>query len=313
MEKDLVDYAYLSDNVRYADLFNGVLFGGEQVLDAEVLAEADVRSMSRGKKRSRTRDVVRKHGKNTNYAVLGVENQEEVSYCMPLRILEYETAEYARQMAAIRKRNKAGVGLSPGEFLERYRKLDRINPCVSLVLFWGEAWDGPETLKEMMNLEDFPEHLRDFVNDYSIHLVNVREFEDTSVFKTDLKLVFDFLKCADSKEKMKALVEDNPAYKDLDEDTYDVMMVHAHSKELQKLRENVKESEGNMCKALADWAAEEREIGREEGIEQGILLCAYKMIACGSVTVKEALAVLNLNGEEAEFVKEMQAAGYQLP
>ncbi len=107
------------------------------------------------------------------------------------------------------------------------------------------------------------------MNDYQMHLVCVRELEDTGVIKTDLKLVFDFMKCCDSKEKMKALLADNPDYMDLDEETYDVMMVHAHSKELEALRDKVKEDGGNMCKALADWAEEEREIGREEGLKAG--------------------------------------------
>ena len=304
-----MDYAYLSDNERYADLFNGVLFGGRHVLDAQDLAEADVKSVSGEKKRGRVRDVLRKYGRNADYALLGVENQEEISYCMPFRMLEYETAEYARQVAAIRKKNREGKGLSSGEFLEKYRKQDRIHPCVSLVLFWGKDWDAPKSLKEMMALEDLPEHLREYVNDYPMHLVNVREFENTDVFQTDLKQVFDFLRCADSKEKLKALIENNPAYMNLDEETYDVMTIHAHSKELEMLRENVKEDGGNMCKALMDWATEEREIGRAEGME----LCAYKMIESGSVTVREALNILKLHKEEAEFVEEMRAAGYQLP
>ena len=32
--------------------------------------------------------------------------------------------------------------LSPGEFLSGFRKTDRLHPCITLVLFWGEKWDG---------------------------------------------------------------------------------------------------------------------------------------------------------------------------
>ena len=43
MEKDLVEYTYLSDNVRYADLFNGVLFGGKEVIVPERLQGEDTK------------------------------------------------------------------------------------------------------------------------------------------------------------------------------------------------------------------------------------------------------------------------------
>lgn len=52
MEKDLIDYTYLSDNSRYADLFNGVLFGGEEILAGERLKGEDTKLvMSSGERK----------------------------------------------------------------------------------------------------------------------------------------------------------------------------------------------------------------------------------------------------------------------
>ena len=96
-------------------------------------------------------------------------------------------------------------------------------------------------------------------------MVNVRKLEDTSVFRTDLRQVFDFIRCSENKVALKNLVRDNPDYAGLDMDAYDIMMVHSHSKELEELRGKVEQEGGNMCKGLADWAAEERAEGREEG------------------------------------------------
>ena len=142
MEKDLVDFDYLSDDLRYADLFNGALFGGAQIVDAAKFVESDTKVVVSGKKKKQcTRDVIRKYGKETNYAVLGVENQEEVNYCMPFRVLEYEAAEYGKQVAKVRRKNWEAKDLSAGEFLEKYRKTDKLHPCVTLVLYWGENWD----------------------------------------------------------------------------------------------------------------------------------------------------------------------------
>lgn len=76
MEKDLVDYTYLSDNLRYADLLNGVLFGGEEVISPEKLQGGDTKLVlsSEKKKKGRYRDVIKKYEGDVSYAVLGVEN-----------------------------------------------------------------------------------------------------------------------------------------------------------------------------------------------------------------------------------------------
>ena len=312
LKKDTVDYVYLSDNSRYADLFNGVLFGGEPVLDVTGLEERDLKAVV-DMKTTKVKDLVRKYGKDATYVVLGVENQEEVSYCMPLRMLQYETAEYEKQMRAVRKRNRDVRELTPGEFLEKYRKKDKINPCVSLVLFWGKDWDGPVTLKEMLDMETLPEYLKEYVNDYFMHLVNVREFENTGVFKTDLRQVFDFMKCAEDEEKIKELVIDNPDYMNMEMDAYDVMAVHSHSEVLLELREKVKEENGNMCKGLTDWGKHEREAGREEGREEGMLYHIYKMVERKKITIAEAMEDAQNGQSEEEFVAAMLAAGYKLP
>ncbi|MBQ7920637.1 MAG: Rpn family recombination-promoting nuclease/putative transposase [Lachnospiraceae bacterium] len=267
--KDTVDYVYLSDNERYADLINGVLFGGKQVLNPAMLEERDSRVVV-SKKKTKARDIVRKYGKEAAYMVLGVENQEEVSYCMPFRMLQYETAEYAKQVSAVRKRNRNVRKVTAGEFLEKYKKGDKIQPCVSLVLFWGSAWDGPMTLQEMLDMDAVPKYLKFYVNDYAMHLVNVREIEDTSVFKTDLRQVFDFMKCAEDMEKVQELIKDNPDYMHVDMEAYDVMMVHGHSEVLERIRENVKEEGGNVCKGLTDWGKQERALGHAEGRSEGL-------------------------------------------
>ncbi len=169
--KDTIDYVYLSDNERYADLFNGVLFGGKQILDATMLEERDSRAVV-SKKKSKARDVVRKYGKGATYMVLGVENQEEVSYCMPFRMLQYETAEYAKQVSDVRKRNKNIRKVTAGEYLEKYKKGDKVQPCISLVLFWGTDWDGPVTLQEMLNMDAYDVMM---VHGHSKALEEIRE------------------------------------------------------------------------------------------------------------------------------------------
>ena len=70
-ELNAIDYKYLSDNSRYADLFNGVLFGGEQVLVPEKLKGEDTKLVTTNKEvwRERSRDLIRKYENDVNYAV----------------------------------------------------------------------------------------------------------------------------------------------------------------------------------------------------------------------------------------------------
>lgn len=273
MKKDLVDYKYLSDNLRYADLFNGVLFGGEVVLAPERLKGEDTKLVIAGEngEKGRYRDVVRKYESDVSYTVLGIENQESVDYSMPFRIMEYETGEYSRQIAKIRRKNRRLRHTKGAEYLCQFKRTDKIQPCVTLVLYWGDTWNGPEDLKDMMNLEGVPEQLKPYVNNYSMHLVQVRKIEDTSVFQTDLKLVFDFMKCAEDANQMRALLEENEKYKSVPRDAYEVMRVHTELKELDELMEACGEEEEtvDMCKAIKEMLEEGREEGREVGRAEG--------------------------------------------
>jgi len=46
-------------------------------------------------------------------------------------------------------------------------------------------------------------------------MLEVRKFEDTDVFKTEFKLVFDYIKYSDDKEKLREHVAKNKAYRSL--------------------------------------------------------------------------------------------------
>ncbi len=322
MEKDLVDYTYLSDNLRYADLLNGVLFGGEEVIFPEKLQGEDTKLVlsSTKKKKGRYRDVIKKYEGDVSYAVLGVENQEAVDYTMPFRIMEYEVGEYAKQIAEIKKKHETLEDVEGDEFLCKFCMLDQIAPCVTVVLYWGEHWDGPRTLKEMMQLHHFPKIFGDYVNDYAMHLISIREFEDTSVFRTDLKLVFDFMKYTKDQVGMRTLLQENEAYKSVPRDAYEVMRIHSNLKELDRVieeKEQKKKEVVNMCQAIREIMEEEREKGIEQGIEQGImqgiLLQTYRMVERGRMTVMEALEDIKSGQTESDFLKGMLAAGFKIP
>ncbi len=277
MEKDLQKKKYLYDAERFADLINGVLCRGKQIIYPDSLTDMDSqtgffgdsfgnRRKSKGK-RQRYRDIVKKAAMGMNFLVIGIENQEEVHYLMPLRCMGYDADEYERQAEKIRKEVRKQKGISKAEFLSGFQKENRLKPCITLVLYYGEQWDGATDIHGLLDFTDIPAELREAVGNYSIYVCEVRKFQDTDVFRTDLKQVFDCIKYSENPEKLQELVMTDSAYTELDEDAYDVIAEYTNTKELMDAKKYAKEGRKvDMCGAIKALIQE----GRMEGIEQGI-------------------------------------------
>lgn len=286
MEKDGCSKAFYSVNERFADLINGLGCKGKQIVKAVDLKERDTQTgiwkmtgLQRKRTRSRAhrnRDLIRKTAFGMNFAVIGIENQEEVDYALPLRVLAYDVGEYERQAADIRQELKQKKGkLSAGEFLYGFTKDSRLYPVVTFVLYYGEEdWDGSRDLHGMIDFSQIPEELQEFVQNSQVHLVEVRKMKDTSVFHTDVRQVFDFIRCAGDKEALKQLAKQDPAFQNMEEDAYQMLALYAKAENLiGKVAEYKKGGKVNMCKALEDMVEEGRQEGRQEGIKVLVETC----------------------------------------
>lgn len=276
MGRDILLKRYLSDNERYADLMNGTQFGGKQIVQAKDFEELDSQTgvenvqkeaRRQGKSRKpRYRDLIRKVAFGVNFAVIGLENQDEVNYLMPLRVMSYDVDEYEKQAAAIGKEVKKKKGIRKSEFLSGFLKDSKLHPCITLVLYYGEQWDGNKELHGMIDFTNIPKELKNMVNNYSINLLEIRKFTNTELFKTDLKQVFDFIRCSSDKKKLRELVEKDDVYKEMDEEAYDVAVAFTKANELAGVKKyHGKEGKIDMCKALTELIEE----GRKEGLEEG--------------------------------------------
>ena len=106
--------------------------------------------------RTGARDLVRKSAFGLNFAIIGIENQSEVHYLMPLRIMEYDAGEYRHQAKQIGRKllervknlppNERRKIITVAEYFSRFRRFDKLQPCVTFVLFYGEEWDGSRDL-----------------------------------------------------------------------------------------------------------------------------------------------------------------------
>ena len=313
--EDLQKKGYLYDPERFADLVNGVVCAGRQVLVAEDLTELDSQAgqfsiaaydeivgggsendrvagsgngadsggadRNRGRNQNKTkranrkdrhRDLLRRAAFGVNFMVIGIENQEDTNYLMPLRCMSYDTAEYEKQAAQIRRKVRKRKKVTKAEFLSGFAKDSRLHPCVTIVLYYGEdCWDGATALREILDLEGIPPELQQLVNDYKIYLCEVRKFENTEVFQTDVKQVFDCLRYAKEPDKLQELLENDPSYRQMESDTYDVIAEYTKTSELMKVKTcSEKEGKIDMCKAITELIERGRRDGMERGIEQGI-------------------------------------------
>ncbi len=322
MEMDVCWKEYFRDDARYADVINGIGCGGQRLVEAKDLQEADSQTIvgrwfgGQGKSsRVRIRDMVRKVAFGVNFAIVGLENQEMVDFCMPLRCMVYDAGEYEKQAGKIRRGLRKQKGLSAAEYLSGFGKDSRLYPVVTFVLYGGkEKWTGPQSLHDMLDWTDVPEKLKRFVSDYPIHVVKIREFENTDVFQTDVKQVFDFIRCSGDRRTLAELVQNDKNFQSMEEDAYEVVTQYVKADELIQVKDEYRGKDGkiNMCQALKELIEEGREEGRASGLAEGRVQghadgrkeIVLRMYADGNLDIKGACMYLECSQETfMEYVK----------
>lgn len=294
MENDVM-VEFLRDDRRFADLFNGGIFAGEQVVKAmdledgsesytERRSENEKTEFASKKKASskkaadtapRSRDVKKRLKSGAQLRILAIEEQSKVDYTMPLRCMNYDSLEYGRQVRNIRSEHVAsGRSADKNEFLCDFWKNDRLAPVYTICLYHGaEPWDGPRSLKEMMSFGSDEEREiweREF-SDYRMRLICVNELEDLTGFNTGLKELFAIMPYRKDKHGMRKFLEEHKEYQHLDEETAwtisGMMGVHAFMKKKEKYSH---EGGYDMCQAIREMCEDERKDGISQGINQGI-------------------------------------------
>lgn len=203
-----------------------------------------------------------------------------MDYELPLRTMNYDAAVYEKQASKIRKkvrqRRTDGEKLTDGEYLYGFRKNDRLKPAITFVLYSGEEpWNGPTSLHEILDFTDIPEQLKDMTSDYRINVIEIRKLEYTEVFQTDVRQVFDFIRCAEDKVRLKQLVENDAYYQNMEEDAFDVVVQYANVTELVGVKDYRREDgRVDMCTAIREMMEDSRQEGLEAGIKEGETLLA---------------------------------------
>lgn len=273
-EKDIRLKVYLSDEDRYADLWNGSMFQGREVVKPRELEEISPVLDMAGKTEAEEmlRDVVMKQSlTGQKFALWTVENQEHVDYGMPVRIMRQEAMVYGEQIRQKKKEN-AKKELKPGgEFLYRVKKDDKIFPVSTLVVYWGkEEWDGPKSLHDMLDWGEDGEELKKLVPEYPIHFLDLSKIEHLEYFKTELRPFFELYKNRNNKKEFIEYLRNSKECSKMDNESWDVLgKVTNSSKLINQFKNKVEESKEenkDMCRALQEFYDDGKAEGRASAI-----------------------------------------------
>ena len=229
-------YEVLSDNEIFADLFNGALFGGNQIIRPNMLAQENEKKILRAGKEGGRRIILRRIrdvqklsllGEGCLAVILAAEGQRTVHYAMPVRCMLYDGIDYTGQVERITKKRK-------------------------------------EDLHDMLDIPQELEPWTECIQDYRINLVcsqTVNSFH----FKTGLREVFELLPLLKDKEGMKKfLAVKKEEFMHLDAKKGWLVSRFLSVPALKELKENEK-GEADMCTAIEEMMEEREELGIERG------------------------------------------------
>lgn len=309
---DTVTKAYMKENTVFADAFNYLLYRGRAVVDPTQLQELDTTEIALpfgaqdedGKPQEdavqKYRDVLKsaviKEDGEAAYILLGIENQTDIHYAMPVRNAVYDALQYGRQVADIAKKHRredaSSKAHSRGEYLSGFYKDDRLTPVITLVLHFGaNEWNGPLSLHEMMNVKN--RELLRFVQDYQVHLIDParRSEEELAKFSTSLREVMGYIKYSKDKKKLSEFLKENPR-----------MLIEANAARVIKAVTNTpldipEDAEVvDMCKAVEDMMNESKTKGAVEVL--------VGLVKDGVLSIREAASRAHMT--ESAFEEEVK-------
>ena len=267
----------LSNPVIFADFINGSIHSGEKVVSPRQLSDREtVTCQKEGtvhpqKPRyvERRRDVLKAVFHDDCYIVIGIEAQDRVDYAMPVRCMEYDVTEYKRQLKELKNNRKEKL---PGEeFFSGMAKDEKLNPVTTIVFYHGkDPYDGCTDLHNMLDLNKENKTFKRFISDYHVNLITANDLDETK-FETGMRELAGFLKRQADKTKLMGYFQENEErILKMDEETFDTVSILLHlPKKISRLRKSTEGDGTDMCKAIREWAADERNAGMIEGEKRG--------------------------------------------
>ena len=272
---------FLSNDTHFASLYNAILFDGKQVIHPERLVRYendtsfiidDTKSVENKKRR---RDIVVKTDINGVYCLLSIEHQSTIDFEMVIRCGIYEMLEYLKQLK--NKKNK------------------RLVPQVMIVFYTGDKkWNAPVKLS---NYFDIPEELKEYVDDWKIKAVDVKEIDTSKIKDEQTRYFIEAIQ-----EMYKGNYEGLHRKVKMNRDNFIYAAIITGSLDL--IRDLPEGDEIDMCEGMERMAEGFRNEGRKEGLMEGekrekkITLLSQLKVKLGNVSNQLEEAIQNSSIEK---------------
>ena len=277
-EKDMTEKTLEAYADVFADIVNGLLFNGRQIITEQALTDAQPFSTYKddGRLHEQERDVAKywidQAGEriSVRIAFLGIENQTKYDSDMPLRVLGYDGAAYRAEL------NQP----------ERY-------PVVTLVLYFGdEPWGKNRSLLDAIKV---PELFKPYVMDYGINRFEIAHLPEEAIdrFHSDFKVVVDYFVRKRANPDYRP--SDPVKFKHVDE-LLKLMSALTHD---SRFEETINDTDGrpeNMCEVLDRVEAKGMEKGMARGMARGM---AEGVDTARLESIRNIMTILHLTQKQA--------------
>ena len=162
----------------FADISNVLLYDGEDVIKENELETITAKGTYTVEKQIHEveRDVAKRWKHHSlHISLIGLENQTDPDYKMPMRVICYDGASYRAQLNA--------------------EESKKTYPVITLVLYMGteKRWTAPKQLTDCFK---YDERLGKFISNYKINVVELAWLSDEQImkFKTEFRNFVELLR-----------------------------------------------------------------------------------------------------------------------
>ena len=295
----------MQDREIFADAFNFYLYQGRQVIKPEQLRPLDTTSIvlpygedNKPIPVQKYRDVMKMvtamEDDKAAYLLLGIENQSDVHYAMPVRNMLYDAIQYVAQVEDTARSHRTGetVPETRGEFLSGFYRTDKLLPVITLTVYFGaDEWTAPKDLHSMLSAD---EEILQYVENYRLHLIAPAEIQDNdfSRFHTELSLALKIFKYSKDKNRLREMISEESTFRSVSRKTADLVNIMTNA----NMHYNNGEERVDMCEAIQSI----RDDARAEGRAEGILETLFSLVRDGILTLSEAARRADMTETEFE-------------
>jgi hypothetical protein len=230
------------------------------------------------------RDVLKKANvfkdKKAVYVILGIENQTDINYAMPVRVMTYDALRYSKQVENTAKKHRneiktaAGKKITGAEFLSGWKKEDELIPVITLTVYYGtDEWDGALSIHGMF-VRKIDEKILSMIPDYRISILEPKKINNWDNFQTDIGALFHAIAVSDTEYGLDNLFNsEDGKYRNLDNEI--VKAINFYTESNFCVEEGKEKTD--MCIAVQSSYEKAKSEGRVEGRAEGEIKMCIKL------------------------------------